>query len=167
MAWSWLTLTVCAVAFADPAQADPLNWSMLIGGAASHALIINSGNLGILFRAFNTAFQKGLGSAPTMWAQVATRVPSTTGTEDYGWLGDIPGMREWIGDRQINNLSQYDYSIKNKEFENTVGVPRPKIEDDQYGVYSPLMEMLGRSAPESRDILIFGLLAAGFCDPML
>ncbi len=125
-------------------------------------MIINSGNLAILFRAFNAAFQRGLGSAATMWDKVATRVPSTTGTEDYGWLGSIPGMREWIGDRQINNLAQHDYSIKNKKFENTVGVPRDKVDDDQYGVYAPMMEMLGQSAPEHRDILVFALLAAGF-----
>ena len=123
---------------------------------------INSGNLAILFRAFNTAFKRGFAGISPMWGKVATMVPSTTGTEDYGWLGQIPGMREWIGDRQIQNLKQYDYSIKNKKFELTVGVERPKIEDDQYGVYSPMMEMLGQSAAEHPDQLIFPLLAAGF-----
>lgn len=125
-------------------------------------MIINTGNLAILFRAFNAAFQRGLGGVTPMWDKVATRVPSTTGTEDYGWLGSIPGMREWIGDRQINNLETHDYSIKNKKFENTVGVPRDKVADDQYGVFSPMMEMLGNSAPEHRDIIVFALLALGF-----
>lgn len=125
-------------------------------------MIINSGNLAILFRAFNAAFQRGFAGVTPLWAQVATLVPSTTGTEDYGWLGDIPGMREWVGDRLINNLKQHDYSIKNKKYEVTVGVPRDKVEDDQYGVYAPMFEMLGQSANEHPDQLIFALLAAGF-----
>lgn len=126
---------------------------------------LNSGNLAILYKAFNAAFQKGFAGVTPMWQKIATLVPSTTGTEDYGWLGQIPGMREWIGDRHIHNLKQHDYSIKNKKFELTVGVPREKVDDDQYGVYAPMMEMLGESANEHPDTLIFALLAAGFATP--
>ena len=128
-------------------------------------MIINSGNLAILFKAFNAAFQRGFSGSSSLWDKVATRVPSTTGSEAYGWLGNIPGMREWIGDRHIHNLKQHDYTIKNKNFEVTVGVPRDSVEDDQYGIYSPMMEMLGQSAAEHPDTLVFALLAAGFVTP--
>lgn len=126
---------------------------------------LNSGNLAILYRAFNAAFQKGFAGVTPMWQKIATLVPSTTGTEDYGWLGQIPGMREWVGDRHIHNLKQHDYSLKNKKFELTVGVPREKVDDDQYGVYAPMMEMLGESANGHPDELIFALLADGFTTP--
>ena len=125
-------------------------------------MIINSNSLAILFRAFKTAFQNGFAGAPSFWQKIATRIPSSTSVEDYGWLGQIPGMREWIGDRQINNLGQHDYSIKNKKFESTVAVDRDKIDDDQYGIYTPLMQMLGQNAAEHPDRLVFALLAAGF-----
>lgn len=125
-------------------------------------MIINSGNLAILFRSFNTAFQKGFAGVKSTWEQIATLVPSGGEQEDYGWLGDIPGLREWIGDRQIRNLSNADYSIKNKKYESTVGVPRPKIEDDKYGIYAPMMEMMGNGAASHPDVLIFGLLALAF-----
>lgn len=125
-------------------------------------MIINSGSLAILFRAFKAAFQTGFDGVESQWDQVATRVPSSTSIEDYGWLGQIPGMREWIGDRQINNLSQHDYSIKNKSFELTVGVDRDKIDDDQYGIYTPMMQTLGQEARQHPDILVFSLLALGF-----
>jgi phage major head subunit gpT-like protein len=125
-------------------------------------MILNSANLAILFRAFNAAFQRGFNNVAPMWPKVATEVPSTTGTEDYGWLGEIPGMREWLGDRVVHNLSQSNYSIKNKKFELTVGVPEDKLEDDTYGVYAPMMESLGQSAHRHPDELIWALLAAGF-----
>ncbi|OPY15617.1 MAG: Mu-like prophage major head subunit gpT [Syntrophus sp. PtaB.Bin001] len=125
-------------------------------------MIINANNLGILFRAFNAAFQKGFIGVEPAWSKIATLVPSTTSEEDYGWLGDIPGLREWIGDRQVKNISTSDYSVKNKKFELTVGVPKDKVEDDKYGVYAPLVEMLGNSAALHPDELVFGLLALAF-----
>ena len=89
-------------------------------------------------------------------------VNSTTAIEQYAWLGATTGFREWLGDRVIQNLMQHDYSIKNKSFENTVGVPREAIEDDQYGVYSPLMQQLGQDAREHPATLVWDLLSAGF-----
>lgn len=125
-------------------------------------MLINSSSLAALYRAFNTAFIKGLVTVAPMWNQVATLVPSSTKTEDYGWLGKIPRMREWIGDRQIQNLKLSTYSIKNKKFETTIGVDRDDIEDDQLGVYNPIFETLGSNAADLPDELIFALMALGF-----
>jgi len=154
-----------SIAFADPALAEPFSWSMLLGGGAAHALVINAGNLAILKRAFHAAFKKGFGNPVSLWQKVATLCPSSTRTNDYGWLGKIPGMREWIGDRQVNNLKLHSYSIKNKSFESTIGVDRDDIDDDQYGQYTPMMEMLGQNAADHPDELVFALLAAGFETP--
>lgn len=125
-------------------------------------LVINRGNLTILNQAFNAAFKSGVGMVKPLWNEVAMRVPSTTGEEKYGWLGTTTRFREWIGDRQFQNLKLHDYTIKNKTFENTVGVPREAVEDDQYGVYTPLMTQLGQDAALHPDELVYGLVAAGF-----
>jgi len=123
---------------------------------------LTSSNLGLLFRAFNAAYQQGFAGVPPLWDKVATLVPSSTSQEDYGWLGDIKAMREWIGDRVINAIKQYNYSVKNKSFELTQGVDRDKIEDDQFGIYNPLFQMMGDSAAKHPDELVFALLLAGF-----
>lgn len=124
-------------------------------------MIINRGNLKTLYIAFNAAFKDGLGQAESLYSQIATTVPSTTGSEEYGWLGQLPNMREWIGDRVVHGLSTHGYTIKNKPFELTIGVPRTAIEDDQYGVYVPMFTEMGRSVAAHPDQLIFGLLAQG------
>lgn len=59
-------------------------------------------------------------------------VPSVSRDESYKWLGQIPRMREWVGEREIQNLSASDYTIKNKDFELTIAVPRNDIEDGNY-----------------------------------
>lgn len=124
-------------------------------------MIINKGNLTTLFVAFKTAFAAGLGQAPSQWSNIATPVPSTTGAEEYGWLGSFPNMREWLGERVVNGMATHGYTIRNKKFELTVGVPRDKIEDDQYGIYTPMMTEMGRAAAAHPDQLVFNLLKDG------
>jgi len=123
---------------------------------------INATNFQALYRAFNTAFQSGFAGVSPQWQKIATLVPSSASQEDYGWIGDIPAMREWIGDRVINALKNHGYSIKNKKFELTQAVDRTKIEDDQVGIYTPLFQMMGDSAARHPDELIFALLLLGF-----
>lgn len=124
-------------------------------------MIINKGNLTTLALAFKAAFQGVLGQAPSQYLEIATVVPSTTGAEEYGWLGSLPNVREWVGDRVVHGITSHGYSIRNKPFELTVAVPRDKIEDDQYGVYTPLMAEMGRAMGAHPDQLCYGLLAQG------
>ena len=125
-------------------------------------MIINQSNLGRLFTGYSAAFQRGLGQADPQWNRVATRVPSTTREEKYAWLGQTPNLREWIGDRVIKSIEAHDYSIKNKSWESTIEVGRDDIEDDTYGVYSPLFEEMGRSTAAHPNQLVFSLLGQGF-----
>jgi phage major head subunit gpT-like protein len=128
-------------------------------------MIINKAGLSGLFVAIKTAFTKGLKDTTTYWQKVATLVPSTTKEEKYTWLGQFPRMREWLGDRQIKNLAAHDYSIKNKKFESSVAIPRDDLDDDSYGVFTPMYEEMGFSAATHPDELVFALLAQGFAKP--
>ncbi|VVE59788.1 Mu-like prophage FluMu major head subunit gpT [Pandoraea captiosa] len=123
---------------------------------------INRANLRALFQGYNTVFQNAFNGTPATWNQVAMRVPSTTSQEVYPWLGQTTKFREWIGDRVVQNLTTHDFTIRNKSFENTIGVDRDAIEDDTYGVYSPMIAQLGQDAREHPDELVYGLLRAGF-----
>lgn len=125
-------------------------------------MIISSQNLRGIFVGFNTLFNKAFAEQKPQFERIATVTPSTTDAETYAWLGDIPGMREWIGDREVQNLTGSDYTIKNKDFELTVGVDRNAIEDDKIGLYNPSIQMLGQSAARHPDKLVFNLLKEGF-----
>lgn len=125
-------------------------------------MIINRQNLSALYVGFKTIFQQAFTTSAPNYTKVATVVPSATKTEEYKWLGDVPRMREWLGDREIQNLSSYGYEIKNKDFELTIGIDRNDIEDDTIGIYSPLIQTMGQSAALHPDEIIFELLAAGF-----
>lgn len=128
-------------------------------------MIITRPNLEALRVGFSTAFMEGMGMAAPQWDRVATRVGSTTGENRYGWLKELPGMREWIGDRVINGLAEADYSIRNKDWEQTIGVDRNDIEDDTLGTYSTRFQAMGQATAAQPDIMVWGLLKAGFSTP--
>ena len=125
-------------------------------------MIVNQANLRGLTVSYSTAFNKSFDTVQTNYQKVATVVPSTTGEQDYKWLGQIPSMKEWIGEREVQALAAYDYTIKNKKFEMTLGVPRDDIEDDKYGVYAPYFANMGEAAALHPDELVFGAMMDGF-----
>ncbi len=125
-------------------------------------MMITPQNLRGIYVGFNTIFNKALGDYKPLYPEIATVTPSTTDTETYAWLGDIPGMREWIGEREIQNLTASEYTIKNKSYEATIGIDRDVIEDDRIRLWSSNISALAQNAAKNPDKLIFRLLAEGF-----
>lgn len=125
-------------------------------------MLINANTLRSLYTGFSAAFAGGFAGAASVYDRVATRVPSTTSENEYGWLGQIPGFREWIGDRHIQSMAVHDYALKNKPFEMTIGVNRDHIEDDNLGIYAPMFSEMGRAGATFPNELVFGLLKDGF-----
>jgi phage major head subunit gpT-like protein len=89
-------------------------------------------------------------------------VGSTTKEQGYPKLSEIPGMREWVGSRQINRLEADGFVIPNRKFENTIAISVDDIDDDSYGIYSPVAADFGQSAAELPDDLVWEKLASGF-----
>lgn len=113
-------------------------------------------------RGFKTAFQKGFAGVTAMYTSVCTVITSTAAEETYGWLGDMPKMREWIGDRRVKQLAAKGYSITNRKFEMTIAVERDDIEDDKLSLYNARFQMMGQSAAQHPDEIVFELINGGF-----
>lgn len=115
-----------------------------------------------LYTAVNTAFNTGRGNYTPLHERIATVVNSTSGSENYAWLGEFSRLKEWIGERDVKEMSISDYTVKNIKYEATEGIKAEFIEDDTYGVLMPKFEDMGYAAATHPDELIFQLLAAGF-----
>lgn len=125
-------------------------------------MVITSQSLQGMKSGFNALFNKAYTETTPQYEKVAMVVPSSGADETYGWLGQLPALREWIGEREIHNLTATGYTIKNKDYELTISVGRNDIADDKIGIYSPLFQEMGVSAKMHPDELIFSLFAAGF-----
>jgi Mu-like prophage major head subunit gpT len=125
-------------------------------------MIITPASVTALMTSFRKDFQGGLSDAPSQYQEISMTVPSSSKSNTYGWLGQFPSLREWIGKRVIQQMQVHGYTIANKTYEGTVGIPRDDFEDDNLGVYSPMFAEMGRAAGVQPDELTFGLLKDGF-----
>lgn len=131
-------------------------------GAMVFGLVLNQASLSAMFLGFKTTFENAFNAAKPQYQSISISVPSATASELYAWLGAFPKMRQWLGDRQIKNLSTQKWQIDNLDWETSVGIPRDSIEDDQYGVYTPVVAAMGAAVRVHPDELIFPLLTNGF-----
>lgn len=92
---------------------------------------------------------------------LSMEVQSKGKEEVYDWLGDVPGMSEWIGDRVLQRLKAYDFTIKNKKWANGIVVDVEDIEDDNLGIVIPRLNMLADKAMLHMYELLLALITGG------
>lgn len=125
-------------------------------------MIISSDTLRQANQSFNILFSKGAAEAKPVYPLLAMIVPSSGTLVRYPMWNKLPGMREWLGERKHQNLQPSDYAIVNKNYEETISVDRNDFDDDQLGIYAPLIQGMGNQALMHRDVLLYNLLAAAF-----
>ena len=116
----------------------------------------------LLTAGLKTVFFQTFGETPAQWDKIATVVPSERDTEQYAWLGALPGMREFLDERSPADLKPYSYAIKNKTWESTLSIDRTALEDDQYGQIALRVRQMAMVAKQHLDSIVFGLLGLGF-----
>lgn len=126
---------------------------------------ITAANLTALFTGFDVLFQRGFEKPPSYYERVATVVRSTSRQTTYPWLGRTTRFREWLGERVVQALETHSYTIVNKDFEDTISIGRNDIEDDNYGVYEPVVEQLGWDAKVHPDVLLFTMIKNAVTTP--
>lgn len=115
----------------------------------------------IVSLAYNTQFWE----TPTIYEKFTFTAPSTGRISVYPRLNMLPGLREWLGDRVVNMLSTQTFSIENKDWEQTVGISRNDIEDDQFGLLTTVAKDMAMAARHLPDLMIAQLMLAGAAAP--
>ncbi|MEO0861548.1 MAG: Mu-like prophage major head subunit gpT family protein [Pseudomonadota bacterium] len=118
-------------------------------------------NLNALRAGFQTIFEGALQGVADQRGDFVETVNSSSAEELYGWLADLQGMREWVGERVVQGLAENDYRLKNREFEMTVAVSTTAIRRDTLGTYGPKFRIMGQAAGEWQERLFWEALAAG------
>ena len=114
---------------------------------------ITAANLDALFKTFQTKFSEAQKAAQTRVTpndlvpeDIAISFTGSGSATQHSWLNQLKGIHEWVGQRAIEAVNLGKLTVVNRDFENTVTVSRNEIEDDQYGVYAPLIGMMGADA---------------------
>lgn len=116
-------------------------------------------------RGLTKKFDDRAGAATPFYPEVCTIVNSTGADEQYGLLGKMPGVREWVGDRVFKELRAGHFTIANKLWESSLSIEKTDIEDDRLGLYGPTLEQTADEAMYHPDELFFQALVAGETEP--
>jgi len=121
---------------------------------------ISAANLTALFTTFDTSFQRAFEKAPSYYDKLATVARSASRQSFYPWMGRTTHFREWVGDRVLQAIEAHGYTLVNRKFEDSVAISRDDLEDDTYGVYTPIIEQLGWDTAAFPNLLTFGMMKA-------
>ena len=89
-------------------------------------MIINRANLEALRTGFKTNFQAGIALAAPVSGPLVTEISSSTKIETYGFLGDLPVFRKWVGEKRIKSIEEKSYQLINDDFETTLGIHKSR-----------------------------------------
>jgi phage major head subunit gpT-like protein len=88
------------------------------------------------------AFHQRIDQIPEVWKNYATITDSTTATETYAYAEAVPPPRIMTGERQIQGMTDANFTVTNDTHELTLLVRREAFEDDQVsGINSRFREM--------------------------
>lgn len=108
---------------------------------------------------FNVAYHRRLNES--IVGRIATVIPTTLPTQDYGWLSGNPTMREFVDERRLKALKELSQTITDKTWEATLGVSRRALEDDQYGAIRLRVQDLANEAARHREKITVQKYALG------
>lgn len=105
--------------------------------------------------------------APSWLSLVFHILLSTVRTEIMAFTKGFPQMREWLGERRVQSLSEYSVSITKKDFELTVGVSRDDIIFDRFNIIAQqitgIAQAVGRHFVKFFvDLCLGGFAATGY-----
>lgn len=125
-------------------------------------MILNKAAILAAATGFRAVFLEGWNQATPLHTDFVLEVQSTGDSEVYNWSDSFGAMREWIGERVVENIKAWDYTLRNRNWERTLGVDRNLFEDDKLGLIKPKFMSLGVAARQHPDKLFSELVTNGF-----
>jgi phage major head subunit gpT-like protein len=124
-------------------------------------MALTTASLATASRLITATFDKAVRAATPFYPRISNVVRSEGAEEKYGWIGDMPGVREWLGERIFKQLRAADYELKNKHWESSLLVSKTDIADARLLKYSMLLEGLAAEASYHPDELLFTAIING------
>ena len=87
-------------------------------------MILTPSSLSGLTVGYRKNFNAGLMGSADRWSRIAMEVQSGTRATSHPFLGDAPVMREWLGDRKFHQLASSEFTIKNRDWESGIQLPK-------------------------------------------
>jgi|APTNR8051073442_1049403.scaffolds.fasta_scaffold00403_40 phage major head subunit gpT-like protein len=123
---------------------------------------INQANVEAIQKGFSIKYDEGFsGAGEPLSARIMDTMPASAVTEEHDFLTAFPGIRELTDEVTVQNLRQAGYTIRQKEFESTIGLKMLDVLGDRLGMYVRNSQTMGAVARQHPDELLVQLLSDG------
>lgn len=122
---------------------------------------LTNAQLQAFFTQLDLSQQRGYQKVQSYWQKYSMLSTSGSERKTYAWLAQLPSMKKWIGEKQLNNIAARSFEVVNDDFEQTFGLDRNKIEDDDFGIYTQSAELQGQAIARWPDEQMTAKLIAG------
>ena len=126
-------------------------------------MLVTQGNVAAIFKGYTVKFWEAFAASPAPLSEsLVMKTPSTGLLEQHNWLSATAGIRELVDEAQINGMRAQDYSILNKEYEETLELKQLEVQTDKFGLLAPRIQILGANGRYHPDQLMRQLIVNAF-----
>lgn len=125
--------------------------------------VVNSDFLEGLLTNYRALFAREFSAAQALqgWQNLAMKMDSDGEVNEYTWFGTVPKMQDVSKDQvSIRGLEEYNFSIRNKEYQAAIEVERKALERDRLNLITPRIQQLAGEAARHPGDLVFSLVEA-------
>lgn len=115
---------------------------------------LTSASTAVKLRSITAKFDAAVKATVPFYSRVCTVIRSGGYDEQYGMLGSVPSVREWLADRKFHSVRAAHFTLVNKLWESSLAIPKTDIEDDRLNLYGPLASNQGVRAARHPDKLL-------------
>jgi len=114
-------------------------------------------------RSFRAWYQEGLeGPSEFAWVErIATRVDSDQPMEDFRWLGQVPAVAEFTGNRRESTPREQSHIVEVKVFDLTQSFKQDDINDGKFGMIERKVRAMPKRGRQHRASLLTDYIEAG------
>jgi phage major head subunit gpT-like protein len=109
---------------------------------------------------FDAAYMKAAETA--RWAQIATELPTTLPSQNYGWLGRGALMKQFYDEVEDQSVAGYQYTLADNVYKGNLTIQRKMLEDDQYALLVTRVRAMAAEPIRHWNQLAFEGLTSGF-----
>lgn len=118
-------------------------------------------------QSFRAVFYEALEETQAKWQALISLLAMTLRTpgvsqETHRWLGPVPQMVKWEGDRRIGKLAAEGFTIVNYDWANGFEIDIPSLRRDKLGQYNGKVKQLAQRGYLHQLKLLVDLLNGGF-----
>jgi len=124
--------------------------------------LLDRAKLEAAYITFSTIFDMALSNTPAIYPDIATVMTGVGPVTQFNWLGDVPVMTKWIGQRTINRLRAEKHKLETEWFANGIELDYDDVAEDKLGIVRPRIEQMASMGPRKLDAMTIDMYVNGF-----